>query len=47
MSEKSKMNRKQREELQEKKAQKIVAYIFGGLILLGLLFLVYTTILMN
>ena len=32
MSEKSKLNRKQREELQEKKAQKVIAFIFGALI---------------
>lgn len=47
MSDKSKLNRKQRDELQEKKAQKVVAWIFGGLIFLGLCFLVYTTWLMN
>ena len=46
MSEKSKLNRKQREELQEK-AQRVIAFIFGALIFLGLCFLVYTTILMN
>lgn len=42
MSEKSKQNRKQREEMQEKKAQNVVAWIFGVLIFLGLCFLVYT-----
>ena len=47
MSEKSKLNRKQREELQQKKAQRIIAWIFGALIFLGLAFLVYTTILIN
>ena len=47
MSEKSKWIRKQREELQEKKAQRVIAFIFGALIFLGLCFLVYTTILMN
>ena len=36
-----------RQELQEKKAQRVIAFIFGALIFLGLCFLVYTTILMN
>lgn len=47
MSEKSKQNRKQREEMQEKKAQNVVAWIFGVLIFLGLCFLVYTVWLIN
>jgi len=42
MSEKSKIRRAQREAMQEKKAKKVVAWIFGTLIALGVLFWIYT-----
>lgn len=44
MSDKSKVNRKKQEEMQEKKAQRLIALIFGTLIFLGLAFLIYTTV---
>ncbi len=47
MSDKSKVNRKKREEMQEKKAQRLIALIFGTLIFLGLAFLIYTTVIIN
>ncbi len=44
MSEKSKVNRKKRDEQQEKQANKVVIGLFGALVFLGLCFLVYSLI---
>ncbi|MBQ5981533.1 MAG: hypothetical protein IJL54_05110 [Prevotella sp.] len=45
MSQKSKVNRERRAIEQEKKGRKVVNWIFGVLIVLAIIFMIYTTIL--
>ena len=44
MSERSKMHRAQREAKQEKQAKKVIKWIFGGLIVLAVLFIIYSMV---
>lgn len=44
MSEKSKVNRKKRDEREQQQANKVVIGLFGALVFLGLCFLIYSLV---